>query len=103
MDEGWYDRAVKVVEAGIPSQYVESERMRRKVATGCVDDLLDSGLVERADELEALFRLQETRMSEAVAAWRAEDPENRQLVMPDLGALLEWLMIRAGLKDPDDG
>jgi len=43
-------------------------------------------------DLRALFALQQTRMREATARWRAEDPEARALVWPDLGALLEWLM-----------
>jgi hypothetical protein len=46
-------------------------------------------------EYRALFDLQHKRMAEATALWRAEDPEKRELVMPDLGALLTWLMERA--------
>lgn len=44
-----------------------------------------------------LFELQWTRSREADAAWRAEDPAARALVMPDLGVLLAWLMAKAGL------
>lgn len=36
--------------------------------------------------------LQWKRSREAVERWRAEDPEARALVIPDLGALLQWLM-----------
>jgi len=43
-------------------------------------------------ELRALFQLQWTRSREADARWRAEDPEARANVWPDLGVLLKWLM-----------
>lgn len=43
-------------------------------------------------DLRALFALQQTRMEAATARWRAEDPEARALTLPDLGALLRWLM-----------
>lgn len=46
-------------------------------------------------DLRALFDLQQTRMDEAIARWRAEDPTNREYVLPDLGALLTWLMAEA--------
>jgi hypothetical protein len=46
---------------------------------------------ENAD-LRALFEMQWRRMGEATDRWRAEDPEARALVMPDLGDLLQWLM-----------
>lgn len=51
----------------------------------------------RADnaEYQQLFRLQWDRTAEATGRWRAEDPQARALVMPDLGALLEWLMGQA--------
>lgn len=45
-------------------------------------------------ELRTLFELQWRRMTEATAMWRAEDPENRANVLPDLGDLLTWLMGR---------
>lgn len=53
-------------------------------------------------ELRALLDLQQRRMTEATEAWRAEAPDERELVMPDLGDLLTWLMTRAGLREPDD-
>jgi hypothetical protein len=53
----------------------EVERLQREVA-----------------EMRALFDMQWKRMGEATARWRAEDPEARALIMPDLGALLQWLM-----------
>lgn len=45
-----------------------------------------------AKDLQRLFELQQTRMGEATARWRAQDPAARARVMPDLGALLQWLM-----------
>jgi hypothetical protein len=50
-----------------------------------------AALSEVAD-LRALFAMQWDRMAEATARWRAEDPEARALIMPDLGDLLQWLM-----------
>lgn len=43
-------------------------------------------------EHRALFDLQWRRMAEATGRWRAENPEARALIMPDLGYLLRWLM-----------
>jgi len=43
-------------------------------------------------EFRALFQLQWTRSRDADARWRAEDPEARANVWPDLGVLLKWLM-----------
>lgn len=50
--------------------------------------------IEELEELRALFDLQHTRDVEAVALWRAEDPEARALTLPDLGTLLDWLVKR---------
>lgn len=50
---------------------------------------------DRDDELALLRELEElqwTRMGEATARWRAEDPQARASIMPDLGELLKWLM-----------
>lgn len=55
-------------------------------------------LREKNAELEQLFDLQWKRSTEAQARWRAEDPEARARVGPDLGRLLAWLMQQA-----DDG
>lgn len=49
---------------------------------------------EELHELRALFDLQQTRMAAATALWRAEDPATRAQVLPDLGALLQWLIER---------
>lgn len=43
-------------------------------------------------ELRAIFELQWERMGAAAARWRAEDPLHRANTIPDLGALLQWLM-----------
>lgn len=47
---------------------------------------------EELAELHGLFDLQQKRMAEATARWRAEDPIPRAVTLPDLGALLTWLM-----------
>lgn len=44
------------------------------------------------DELQRLFDMQQARMVAANALWRAEKPDERANVMPDLGELLAWLM-----------
>jgi hypothetical protein len=51
--------------------------------------------LERAELLEQMVTLQRTRMAEAVARWRAESPAERDLMWPDLGDLLTWLMAQA--------
>ncbi len=43
------------------------------------------------DDLQATFDLQQTRMTQAIKAWRDANPGN-ELVKPDLGKLLEWLL-----------
>lgn len=53
-------------------------------------------LLNEVAELRAIFDLGYRRSEEATALWRAEDPEARAGVHPDLGALLTWLMDRAG-------
>jgi hypothetical protein len=53
---------------------------------------LNSNEREELEELRHLFAVQWDRMAEATARWRAEDPAARSLSMPDLGALLKWLM-----------
>jgi hypothetical protein len=42
-------------------------------------------------ELQRLFDLQQTRMKKATKAWRKANPGN-DLVSPDLGKLLDWLL-----------
>lgn len=69
-----------------PLELLMAEYVRR-------GEVLYSVIRER-DELRALFALQHTRDAEAVALWRAESPEERELLHPDLGRLLEWLMAR---------
>lgn len=53
-------------------------------------------------ELRSLFEMQQMRMQEATAAWRAEWPEERELIMPDLGDLLTWLMVKAGIAPSEE-
>ncbi len=62
----------------------------------------DAARVDAA-ALQALFDLQWTRMGEATAMWRAEKPDERALIMPDLGDLLAWLMARAQPAATDPG
>jgi hypothetical protein len=59
------------------------------------------GMQETADRLSAeiadhraLFDLQWTRMGKATELWRQEDPGARDLILPDLGELLDWLIAR---------
>lgn len=51
--------------------------------------------LEKVAEYRQLFDMQWKRMAEATERWRAEDPDVRALIMPDLGALLTWLMAAA--------
>lgn len=46
---------------------------------------------EKNDEFESLFDIQHKRMCEAVKIWHSAHPD-KQNVIPDLGALLEWLL-----------
>lgn len=57
-----------------------------------MDEVERERLVRENADLHALFDMQWERMGEATARWRAEDPDTRAWIMPDLGALLEWLM-----------
>lgn len=50
-------------------------------------------LMDELDEMTTLFELQVRRMNEATALWRRENPGN-DLVAPDLGDLLKWLIER---------
>jgi hypothetical protein len=80
--EGWStNRAVPIAERLQAAHQVINE-LRAEVER----------LKSANDDLNALFELQYTRMTEASALWRAESPEERHNVMPDLGALLTWLM-----------
>lgn len=62
-------------------RFIESEQL----------NALRDDLLELAD-LRVLFQMQHDRMAEATQRWRAEAPEARALTLPDLGALLRWLM-----------
>jgi len=54
-----------------------------------IEELARAG--QDAEGLRRTFDLQWTRMGDAVARWREGDPE-RELVRPDLGVLLAWLL-----------
>ena len=65
-----------------------------------------AALREECDELNHLFDVQHTRMGLATTAWREAHPGNELVVLPDLGAVLEWLLaerdrLRATLADVD--
>lgn len=78
--------AVAAMSRDAGTRLIELQAERGELALA-----LERALAEVAD-LRALFDLQWTRMGEATDRWRAEDPEARALVMPDLGALLQWLI-----------
>lgn len=48
-------RAIEAAFRGIPTQYVESDRMRWKIAEGCIDDAIASGGVMVSNDLPGLF------------------------------------------------
>ncbi len=64
------------------------------------DPLLDTYALalDRIAEYDALFNLQWTRMGEATEIWRKFNPGN-DLVLPDLGELLTWLLERIEKRD----
>lgn len=61
-------------------------------ASAAEADNLNSDERSELEDFRRLFEVQWGRMAEATARWRAEDPAARSLSMPDLGALLKWLM-----------
>lgn len=66
-----------------------------------MDGNVTDGAYALADELaeyKQLFEVQYRRMAEATELWRAEDPQARALIQPDLGDLLAWLMDKAMLR-----
>lgn len=50
--------------------------------------------IEERNELRALFDLQHSRIVRATELWRAEAPEERALMLPDLGKHIDWLIER---------
>jgi hypothetical protein len=52
---------------------------------------------QRLAEYDQLFDIQWKRMQHATELWRAEAPQERALVQPDLGNLLAWLIEKAGM------
>ena len=104
--EGDLDKWMKIIGAGItgfqPEAYAvmdetcrefmrlreENEQLRRRV----------KWLDERSTQLERLFDKQWTRTRIAHEHWRQAHPGN-ELVNPDLGELVQWLMDKAGLSE----
>lgn len=87
---GWQQRAIRAeeeVRAGVKLYVAALDRAER------AERERDEAR-EHAAELDRLFDLQQRRMREAVALWRGESPAERELVLPDLGDLLAWLMAR---------
>lgn len=86
----------QIIEHGPWSEQDAAALLTLRVAQGTASreiNALRNELIE-ARELSALFALQHGRMHEATELWRAEDPAGRKLVIPDLGALLAWLLER---------
>lgn len=65
---------------------------RIAVAAVRASDPTPAEALEELAEYRALQKVQWRRMAEATERWRAEDPEGRALILPDLGVLLRWLM-----------
>lgn len=68
------------------------------VATSAAAEAHVKALEERNEKLERLFDKQWTRTRMAHRHWRQAHPGN-ELVNPDLGELVQWLMDKAGLSE----
>lgn len=78
-------------------EHVDHYREEQSVVDGVIHtDVVP--VTKHAAWLERLFELQRRRMLEATLAWRAAHPGN-ELVSPDLGALLAWLLKRGQWRD----
>jgi len=81
-DKRWIIDQLVVSEATCQSLREQSSRWEAQA--------LEAGV--RIAELEALFALQQTRMAEATHMW--QEATGKQDLLPDLGDLLAWLMVR---------
>jgi hypothetical protein len=79
------DAELEAAEATCRSLLAQSSRWEAQA--------LEAGV--RVAELEALFALQKTRMTETTRMW--QEATGKQDVLPDLGDLLAWLMARPGV------
>lgn len=87
-----YDAAVlRAIDAEQAHERDREEWETTKRALAANAAALATAEAER-DELRQLFDLQWSRMGDAVARWRAEAPAERELISPDLGRLLTWLL-----------
>jgi hypothetical protein len=86
--------------ARLQAEAQENERLRQELRDRRGDEMdrLENLTIRaetaeaRIAELEALFALQQTRMTEATRAW--QEATGKRDVLPDLGDLLAWLMDR---------
>jgi hypothetical protein len=74
---------------------ISSQELRHDVYAAELMKQACLDLWDELDEVNSVFELQQRRMAEATALWRKENPGN-DLVWPDLGTLLTWLMERSG-------
>lgn len=117
----WGQQLSMIQEAMLPARHpagdwsLDETRARAKAGVSWepgsvpshVSSALGAAMIDRrhllaeVDELQALFDLQWTRMGEATELWRAAHP-GKELVMPDLGDLLTWLMAQIPSKSAGD-
>lgn len=85
-------------------------KAREVAATEVFEDLGDEdlssdtkALQEEVIELRRGFELRWRASIRAMERWRAEDPVNRELIMPDHADLCVWLLEQLEAKDGDQG
>lgn len=66
-------------------------KAEKKLALACA---MSDSFKAKADELETLFDIQHKRTVKADKLWRDAHPGS-ELIVPDLGAVIEWLLNRA--------
>jgi len=81
------------VQVGAVMSWRKLHRWRRLLIIEALNELEDAKQAEW--EMQQTMDLQHKRDRQAVARWRAEFPATRDLVHPDLGDLLQWLMDQA--------
>lgn len=89
----YYDGALGAYQNEITELYEAANRMGkgRLFQWQCLlKDYKEA--IERCEELERLFDLQQTRMDTATELWR--NATGKHDILPDLGDLLAWLLER---------